>query len=313
MKYQDLFGVLRGMIHFRCQSGLKETVLLAGFPRGGTTWLSEIINYWNDYRYMFEPFYSRYVPSLKKLSSETYLRPGDNVPWTNLVMIDRIMTGRIRNPWIDRFNRKICYENILIKDIRIHLALGWLKERFPALKVILLLRHPFAVAVSLQKIGWRPGVKKYCRHQKLVEDYLKPYVEPMLGTRSDFERYVFSWCVEHYVPLKQFAGHPDVYVCFYEWFCMNVLKEAVKLLKWLGKPSHGLIESRLRRPSKMSKKHSAVYTGEDLVRSWTRSLSQEEVGRGVEILRLFKLDCLYDANPFPHIRPDTTLADLALG
>lgn len=311
MKTLDVFNVVRGMMHVNLNNRVEETVLLAGFPRGGTTWVSEIINHRNEYRYLFEPFYPRYVPSLKNLRPKDYWRPGGNPRGVDSMAIERIIKGRIRNPWVDRFNRKVMYNKILIKDIRIHLILGWLKRRFPYLKIVLLLRHPLGVAVSLQKIGWLPGVKKYCENNELVEDYLRPFVEPMLEGQTQLERYVFSWCVEHYVPLQQLARVSDVYVCFYEWFCVNVVEETEKLFVWLGKDGRDLVESRLRKPSKMSKQHSAVNTGEDMVRRWTKSLSQEEIQRSVEILRLFRLDRIYDESPFPYVQTPISPTDLA--
>jgi hypothetical protein len=39
----------------------RNTIFLAGTGRSGTTWLSNIINYKNEYRYMFEPFQSKKV------------------------------------------------------------------------------------------------------------------------------------------------------------------------------------------------------------------------------------------------------------
>ena len=40
----------------------RRSVYLAGDGRSGTTWISEIINCDNRYRYMFEPFHPSFVP-----------------------------------------------------------------------------------------------------------------------------------------------------------------------------------------------------------------------------------------------------------
>ena len=42
----------------------RQTVLLAGTGRSGTTWAANIINYANTYRFMFEPFYPQAVDVL---------------------------------------------------------------------------------------------------------------------------------------------------------------------------------------------------------------------------------------------------------
>ena len=48
-----------GIFHIDLNYSPSNTVLIAGSGRSGTTWLSEILNYNNDYRSIFEPFYPR--------------------------------------------------------------------------------------------------------------------------------------------------------------------------------------------------------------------------------------------------------------
>ena len=40
---------------------IKHTILIAGTGRSGTTWLSDTINYKNQFRYIFEPLHSNKV------------------------------------------------------------------------------------------------------------------------------------------------------------------------------------------------------------------------------------------------------------
>ena len=44
-----------GQIHFEDNHDYRNTIVLAGSGRGGTTWIAEIINYANEYRFIFEP------------------------------------------------------------------------------------------------------------------------------------------------------------------------------------------------------------------------------------------------------------------
>lgn len=299
MRAYDLWGVIRGMIHYNPSGEIAETVILAGLPRGGTTWVSEVINYDNSYRYMFEPFYPRYVPSIRQRRIHAYMRPGDLGVKNFSKAVDKIVTGNIRNPWIDRFNRKVIYDKILIKDIRINLLLGWLAHHYPNLKMILLMRHPFALAFSQERVGWGAGVKAYYQDAQLVKDYLERFIPSIAQAESHFEKRVVVWCIENYVPLHQLSGKKNVYVCFYEWFCADVVAEAKKLLFWLGKNTAELSEDHLRAPSKTSKKDSAVYTGDDLICRWTKHISPSDVGRGMKILEVFGLHKIYEESPLP--------------
>ena len=53
----------------------RDTILLAGSGRSGTTWVSDIMNYDNEYRYIFEPFHPRKVDFSKEFGHRKYMHP----------------------------------------------------------------------------------------------------------------------------------------------------------------------------------------------------------------------------------------------
>ena len=55
----------------------RSSVLLAGTGRSGTTWVSEIINHRNEYRYVFEPFNHQKLRIAQPFGPKRYLRPDD--------------------------------------------------------------------------------------------------------------------------------------------------------------------------------------------------------------------------------------------
>ena len=93
----------------------RRTILLAGVARSGSTWVANIINYKNDYRLMFEPFHSRYVDIMKDFSWRQYLRV-DNKDEKFLKPVEAILSGNVRNKWIDKFNRKQITKKRIIKE-----------------------------------------------------------------------------------------------------------------------------------------------------------------------------------------------------
>ena len=174
----------------------KDPVLIAGDGRSGTTWLSNIINYKNDCRYIFEPFWSEKVPICHKFRLLQYLRP-DNKDKYFIETAKKVLYGRLKYKWTDQFNKRLFGKRILVKDIRANLMLKWLYNKFPKLKIILLLRHPCAVANSKAKAGWDPPnlEKLFLRQQDLVEDFLFPFVNELEKVQDDFEKRIFSWCI----------------------------------------------------------------------------------------------------------------------
>ena len=91
-----------------------NTIFLAGTGRAGTTWLSDLLNFDNSYRYMFEPFFPTYVNLVKKYRVRQYLRPDNNDEYY-FNIAKKVLSGDIRNIWVDRFNKKILCSKIYRK------------------------------------------------------------------------------------------------------------------------------------------------------------------------------------------------------
>ncbi|MBW1855726.1 MAG: sulfotransferase domain-containing protein, partial [Deltaproteobacteria bacterium] len=118
-----------------------STVFISGMGRSGTTWLSELINYNNSYRDIFEPFHPHKVKETKIFKYNQYLNPKDQNPKL-LNQANKILSGRFQSKWTDRNNKKIVATERIIKDIRTNLMLKWLKGIRPDMPIILIVRHP---------------------------------------------------------------------------------------------------------------------------------------------------------------------------
>lgn len=299
MNLRKCLDIVRGMIHIDLNHDIKNTVLLAGVPRGGTTWISEIINHRNKYRYMFEPFYNENVGLFEEFDSNEYIRPGE-MNQRVFLNIHKVLSGRITHPWICRFNRKVLCDKRLIKEVRVNLFLKWLKDSFPDLRIILLLRHPFAVACSRIRLGWDVNLRSFWKQTSLVSDHLEPFMPEIKRCSKDFEKHVCAWCIQNYVPLTQFKGTGDLYVAFYERFCIDVLRESRAMLRYLGDDTYLDPEANLCRPSRMTYSQSAIARGEDLIRWWTNRITESELKRGIEILSIFGIDKIYSEKAVPN-------------
>src|SRR5262249_55955888 len=132
----------------------RRTILLAGTGRSGTTWIQDIITRAVACRVMFEPFNPRKISLLTEWSCRQYLRAGQWAPQF-LAPAARILSGQIRDIWIDQFNQTHVVRRRLVKDIRVNLILRWIRSHFPEIPIVLLLRHPCAVASSKLALGWK--------------------------------------------------------------------------------------------------------------------------------------------------------------
>jgi len=284
---------------------ISDTVFLAGCGRSGTTWLEDLLNYDNSFRIMFEPFHSLKNELLKGWNYRQYLRPGNRDP----KFIDpatAILSGKVRNSWIDKSNRNHFASRRLIKDIRANLILKWIKHNFPQIPIILLMRHPCAVVHSKLKIGWGTHLEDFLAQEDLIADFLVPFRQEIEGANDLFDRHIFMWCIENYIPLNQFEAS-DILVIFYEHMCLDPVGEMERSLPFIGRRASSEIKGKFGKASSETRKDSAINSGEDIVSSWRKGISEEKVRRAVEILTLFGLHKIYAEGDLPLVKGEEAL------
>ena len=270
----------------------RNSVFLAGSGRSGTTWVAGIINHRKRYRLVFEPFNPGRVDLCEHFRRKQYLRPDDRRE-EYLGPAREILAGRIRDPWTDRFNTRLVARRRLIKDIRANLLLGWMRANFPEVPVVLLLRHPCAVAASRLALGWKDNLWETMDQEDLVEDFLLPMEDGIRASRDAFERHVYSWCIENYVPLRQF-GPGEIHLAFYENFLSCPEDEIRRLFAFLREDFDGRVFRALRRPSPLSRKGESPST-----EAWRHHVTDAQLERSAEILGLFGLDRVYGEGAMP--------------
>jgi hypothetical protein len=297
--------VFSRLFFFDLDHRYENSVFLAGFGRSGTTWISDIINYRNEYRYIFEPFHPYRVRLVRDFQYIQYLRPENRDP-RYLTPARAVLSGRIRNRWTDAHNRKIFARKRLIKDIRAQFLLKWIHSNFPGMPIVLLFRHPCAAAHSWLKLGWgkedlgeRTDMEVCLSQKELIEDFLEPFKENIENARSQFEKQVFFWCMQYYVPLKQFRSE-EIHLCFYENFCENPQEEIERLFSFLGKKFEEKVLCNLRAPSSLSRKDSAIVKGTSLIDSWREYVSAQDLKNTLKILKLFGFEKIYSDDSMPN-------------
>jgi Sulfotransferase family len=271
----------------------RDSVFLAGSGRSGTTWLSEVVARGGGYRHVFEPFGPARVGAFAHFRSKQYLRL-DDAREEFLEPARLALTGALKDPWTNRFNRAFVARRRLIKDIRANLLLGWMRANFPGMPIVLLLRHPCAVVTSRLALGWKDNLHETMEQEDLVEDFLVPMEAEIQAARDDFERHLFLWCIDNYVPLRQFE-RGEIHLAFYENLLESPEDALQSLFRFLGENLDDRVYDKLGRPSPLSRKEAPVPS----VDGWRRHVSASRLERAGEILALFGLERVYGEGPMP--------------
>jgi hypothetical protein len=279
----------------------KEVVWLIGDARSGTTWVSSLINYKKDFREMFEPFHHLHVKGMDCVAPYRYIRP--YVPKDSIQKIAHgVFTGSLTNPRVDGGNRQILYKALLIKDIYANLFAYWAVQHFPKIKIVLLIRNPFAVAVSkYRKRNWQwPDNPLDLLNQfDLFQDHLHPF-ENLIRTTSNSNDYIqiqiLIWCILNYIPLLQFR--PDqVHIAFYENIYADPEYEILKIINYIypdnEKRQISIPEKVIKLPSRVTHKDSHIFSITSGIDFWKNELDKHQIHSGYNILAHFGFDNLY--------------------
>lgn len=125
----------------------RDKILILGDGRSGTNWLLEIINYDKRLRLIYEPFHgAEFRP---KLSPDIEYPSADAKLAAELsTQLSRAARGAYLTKNVTIEFPRLFYDGLIIKDVNAHLIADDLDQAMPDLKKVLILRHPFAVALS---------------------------------------------------------------------------------------------------------------------------------------------------------------------
>lgn len=279
----------------------KQTIILAGSGRSGTTWLGNILAAQPTTRIIFEPLDYRRVPEAVVFPLRPYARPLADYPQWQPVLA-QILAGELHNEWVDREQSKwwpkFLTTRRLVKEIRANLLLGWISEQFGC-PIVYVTRHPCAVVYSRMKLGWKTHLDVFTAQTELLTDYLAPYQELILGAETAVQRHAVMWCIENLVPLRQMASYNWLF-CTYESLCQQPEVEARRLLSQLGLPYNWLARRAVGRVSSVARADSAVIDARDPLRDWQYKLETADIDAIMHIVDAFDIH-LYSADPLPHL------------
>ncbi|MDA3948002.1 MAG: sulfotransferase domain-containing protein [Spirochaeta sp.] len=282
----------------------RRPIWVLGDGRSGTTWLFELINYHYRYRAFFEPFNPGPSKPGVEVGLHRYLHPEES---------HRDLEKHLADIFSGRFNearrpnaRSALYHRVLLKDIYANLFAHWAHQRFPDVKIVLLIRNPFAVAASKLNVQhWFPksDLDLILSQERLVADHLREHL-PLLhkvARKNDFViNKIAIWAVINSVPLQQF-GTDALHAVGYEDLMENPPEVLKRLFAFLDDdqatvttvPSQQIID----RPSS-STVHRSTEGPEQILPSekpekWELVLTREQIRWGERILQSIHLPQFY--------------------
>lgn len=273
-----------------------DAVIVSGSPRGGTTWLAEIVRAGKHRRIVWEPLIPENNHHLHKVGGyrDIYLPPADPAPrWK--AHFDKIIRGRsIAAPLlgpIPHTVREAFFERkLLFKFTRANLLLPWVNHHYPETQAVVIIRHPCAVVASQLHFGAWDHMQESVEQGKLrrriregvwrwpssFKEKYPRFHDSYCSITSVEEFLAFEWLLETAVPLYETSS--STHLVTYEDLVTQGEEEVDRLFKHLEAASASPEAlSRLDRPSATTEAGSNVAQGKDPLLTWKRRLSSEQI------------------------------------
>jgi hypothetical protein len=128
----------------------EDQILIFSDPRGGSTWLAEMINTIPNSAILWEPLHLKYMTDFKKLGFSWRQFIPEKEEWNEAKKaFDKVLSGKVLNEWtllktdIETYKEA---DKLIVKICRGNALLPWIVNQYNfKYKPIYLIRNPFAV------------------------------------------------------------------------------------------------------------------------------------------------------------------------
>lgn len=306
-----LFKVnLSQLFTFNKNYDLKNTILIEGIGRSGTTWLGETLSLYLNYRLIAEPFHAnngfeiinKFIyqddKNFKKILK--FIPPNyDNIIFFKIFR--SVFSGELKNHWTNRINQIIKSNGRVIKSIRASLFLKWIRNNFSDLPIIHIIRHPCAVVLSrVNRLAFKECLElnHILKQKALIKAYLEPYLNIINNADTFIKKNACLWCIQNLIPLRTMEDN-EWLITTYERLFLNLRSEFGRILKYIN-PDLNLKNYKIKNLISMQTyQNSAIIKRKNPLKAWQEKLSNDQINEILEIVESFSLDDIYNKNFLP--------------
>ena len=219
---------------------LTPSILILSLPRSGSSWLGEILGSAANALFLSEPIAQSDLALAGSKYITTHFDPADPPP-TYKYFADRAFCGlptfplwlvvRKPNQW-SLFERR--YRRLVIKEVK-PLACGWLLKHYKP-RVIFMVRHPVAVALSYLNLGWTDiNVEKApLAGRALINTPLSRWQQHLKSISDFWEQHGIMQGALLRNILDSLTDYPDHRIILYEELCADPIRVFLDLFNFSG-------------------------------------------------------------------------------
>lgn len=292
LEYKIAFlSIIRPFKHFIPENQF----LIFSDPRGGSTWMAEMLLTIPDTALVWEPLNIRYVQKFRDLQFGWRQYIPEDISWPDATRVFKeVLSGKIISEWTvlnTEISRYLKAEHLIIKFCRGNMLLPWLVRQFNfSYLPVYLVRHPFAVVNSqLKQGGWDEPFNKFevpsMRYNfvyKEHEDYLK-------SLESKEEILTAHWCITNGIPLNHQFNNIKWITIFYE----HLIKDPENVLQHIfsrwNTEMPSIIHSKFRKQSLTTKGEINVKDIDRQLSKWKTELKKNQIEKMCSVMEYFNI------------------------
>lgn len=294
---------------------IKDTIIVSGTPRSGSTLLMEILATIPSYTYMFEPLNPIWFKESfeKGFRSRTYL--SEEQVWSDgEEYLKKVFTGKVFSsepaykPRMGMVNHRVFGNKLVVKSVNFNRLLPWISKKFQTRHIFLIIRNPCAVISSQLKtefFGYRPDKPPFMDIFPTIENinneikninWLDEKILNVIKRINTKEEILAAvWCLDNYIPLlvtEQYRWTPVIY----ERLINDGEKEIVRIFDKIGEKIPRSTDKHLKEASLSTlKEDKKIVTEKDeQLYKWKKTLSNEQVENILRIVKDFGFNFYLD-------------------
>lgn len=283
----------------------EDNILIFADPRGGSTWLTEVIKEIVRLPVVWEPLHVRKIKRLESLNFSYRQNIPEDAKWPEAYFFFKdLFLGKIKSNWIYHREPLVSFvknKAAIIKFCRANLLIPYLTNNFDfKKKPIYLIRHPFAVAASqINQGGWKNTDNTFNFTEHRFNDYILEHKEFLSSLKTKEEVLVANWCLTN----KPTLDHPDNnkrwITITYEELLLNPELTINRVLDW-WKIDYDLSNISFNKKSDTSIQNKEL-NKKDRLKQWQSFFSDGQITNMCRVLDYFKIQ-QYSKDVLPLIK-----------
>jgi hypothetical protein len=252
---------------------MKNTVLVFGSGRSGTSWLSETMARPRGYRLLFEPEHEVHVPEGRVLTDRLLL-PGSSYADADRFLI-KLFKNHIDNDWIAQHSYRkykmhlwpFIVKKKIVKFVRCNLSMHYMVQRFN-LPSVYIRRNPYSTIFSQKRVDfpWLTDLTRFKNDPAIAKGVADMCGRDLLKKDLTYlQLLALRWAIENLLPFHMFpatAASSQLICMEYETLKGN-MDQYINLLDQVGLQAPQDLAGQFRKPSSKTHPRSSIIVGEN--------------------------------------------------